>query len=224
VRTAWLGLSALVIDHVRVTSDQDALGYGWLTTTTERPGAGLQIASCFYFFAGLSVADVVERSGLSRQRLIGPIREPGPSPDFDTAVFDGGNGWTVVYQDNGYPEQFASSIAASPDVARAVIVFWNVNARTEFSYWERGDRIVSFDLPGDRWGSDPDRLLAEMAATVGHDGHEPGQVVAGYYARLLALAERITGIHIGPDFLDRPGLIVGETADDDEPGDVADYE
>lgn len=208
---------------MRVTSDRRAPGYGWLDTTAERPGAWQRVASCFYFFDGVSVAEVAERAGLSRQRLIGPVRDPGQPLDFDTAVFDGGNGWTVAYQDNGYPEQFASSLAASPDVARAVIVFWNVNSRTEFSYWERGDRIVSFDLPDDRWGSDPDRLRAELAA-VGLDA--PGATVADtdYYGRLLALAERVTGIHIGPDFLDQPGLIVGDTADDDQPEDAADYE
>jgi uncharacterized protein DUF6461 len=221
---APLAFPRAVIDDVRVASDRDALGYGWLNTTTERPGAWMQDASCFYFFSGLPVAEVVERSALSRTRSIGPLRDPGPPDEFDTAVFDGGNGWTVVYQDNGVPEQFASAIAASPEVARAVIVFWNVNARTEFSYWERGDRLVSFELPEDRWGSDPDRLRADMAATVGN-GDQHFEFAAEYYGRLLALAERITGVHIGPDFLDRPGLIVGETSGD-EPGaaDADDYE
>jgi hypothetical protein len=51
----------------------------------------------------------------------------------------------LVWQENGYPGQFADAIAASPHVSRAVIVSWNVNADQEFSYWENGHRVVRFD-------------------------------------------------------------------------------
>jgi hypothetical protein len=100
-------------------------------------------------------------------------------------------------------------------VRRAVIVFWNVNARTEFVYWEYGERVVSFQTPDERRGSGPDRLLEPMAATVGlSDPCEAGAPVAEYYARTLVLADQITGRHLGPDFL-HTELVVAEVQDDD---------
>ena len=83
-----------------------------------------------------------------------------------------------MYEPTGYPDRFANKIAENPDVAQCVVVFWNVNAVTEFAYWERGTQIVSFDWPQDRVGADPDRLLAEMRETTGLErtGEESGTV------------------------------------------------
>jgi hypothetical protein len=76
---------------------------------------------------------------------------------------------------------------------------------------------VAFDFPQERRGSDPDRLLAEMRDTVGVErtGEEDGAVFT-IYQQMLALAERITGVHLGPDFLNQPAVVVGylEQADD----------
>jgi hypothetical protein len=78
-------------------------------------------------------------------------------------------------------------------------------------------QIVAFDFPQERRGSDPDRLLAEMRDTVGVErtGEEDGAVFT-IYQQMLALAERITGVHLGPDFLNQPAVVVGylEQADD----------
>lgn len=103
-------------------------------------------------------------------------------------------------------------------------MYWNVNARTEFSYWQDGERVVSFDLPDQRAGSDPDRLLADMNCTV-LPLVDSSRTMGAYYAGLLALAERITGIHLGPDFLHRPSMLVGffdEDGDRDDSDDGAD--
>ena len=200
-----------------VMSSADPMnGYSWLDTTTERPGAYMQVASCFYFFHGITVAEVAERTGLRDRHIDGPLTDRELPPEFDTAIFGADNGWTVVYQDNGYPEQYAAALARSLSPGRAVLVYWNVNARTEFSYWEDGNCVVRFQFPDERFGAEPDRLLADMHEIEGLFDDESPRTMGGYYGDMLALAERITGIHLGPDFLDRPGLTLGNLNDYDD--------
>jgi hypothetical protein len=55
-----------------------------------------------------------------------------------------------------------------------------------------------------------------MEQTVVLGGQEDAGTVGAYYGRMLALAERITGIHLGPDFLNRPSMVVGWAGDVDE--------
>lgn len=204
--------------HVGVNSSDDLFGYAWLTSTTDAPGAAMQVASCFGFFDGVSVDEVVARGAVrdARSTDLSETSEPIRAlPDYcGIAIFDGGSGWVVSYQDNGYPHQFARTIARSHATTRAVVAYWNVNAHTEFSYWERGDQIVSFDWPQDRIGSDPDRLTADMAETVGlvRTGDE-GLPVAHIYAQMLGLADRITGTHLDSTFLQRRSVVVGEVDD-----------
>jgi hypothetical protein len=119
------------------------------------------------------------------------------------------DGWTVVWQENGWPGQLADAIARSQQVRRAVIAFWNVNADQEFAYWEHGRRVVRFDYPDERDGSDPDRLLAAMRDTVLQPRtREEGNTAIPDYRRLLALADRVTGRHLGPDFLNQRSVVV----------------
>jgi hypothetical protein len=75
---------------------------------------------------------------------------------------------------------------------------------------------VAFDWPQDRRGSDPDRLLADMRDTVGLErtGEEGGSVFE-IYQQMLALPERITGVHLDRDSLERPSVVVGYFKDDD---------
>ena len=188
--------------------------YSWVDQSSE-----IAVASCFSFYDGLSVDEVVTRTGIEEWRS--PDRRASADgsswlSDGDVAVF-ADSGWTVLYEPNGYPQRFAERIAASPDVNRCVVVFWNVNAVTEFAYWEHGLKVVAFDWPQDRWGSEPDRLLADMRETVGLErtGEEGGSVF-DIYQQMLALAERITGIHLGPDFLGSSSLVVGLFNEDDE--------
>lgn len=187
-------------------TEVDGFDYSWVDSSD------VAVASCFSFFEGPTVEEVVMRSGMREARtedFRGTDVASARVSYSEAAVFVE-SGWTVVYEPNGYPERFANQIAAGTDVARCVIVFWNVNAVTEFAYWERGTQIVAFDWPQDRGGSDPDRLLAQMRDTVGWErtGEEDGTVF-DVYQRMLALAERITGVHLGPDFLNRPSVVVG---------------
>lgn len=195
-------------------ANADPFDYLWVNVASE-----VAVASCFSFFDGLTVEDVVSRAGIHEWRTE-DFRDPGsaslPLDYSEVAVFSE-SGWTVAYEPNGYPERFANKIAASADVARCVIVFWNVNAVTEFAYWEGGTQVVSFDWPQDRRGSDPDRLLDDMRVTVGVErtGEEGGSVF-DIYQRMLALGERVTGVHLGPDFLKRPSVVVGYVNEDDD--------
>jgi hypothetical protein len=69
----------------------------------------------------------------------------------------------------------------------AVSVFWNVNLVCSFSYVVGGDRVTSFDplFTDQRAGSDPDRLLSEMATLPFGIGNDP--IPAAF-----ALVERVT--------------------------------
>jgi hypothetical protein len=187
--------------------------YSWVDAMS-----GVAVASCFSFFDGLSVDEVVALAGIRDGRVARFARAdaaPAPLGDGEVAIFSAA-GWTVLYEPNGYPERFANSIAGSARAERSVIVFWNVNAVTEFAYWERGSRVVAFDWPQDRHGLDPDRLIAEMQATVGLErtGEEGGSVFE-VYQQMLALAERITGVRLGSDFLNGRAVVVGLLDDDD---------
>jgi hypothetical protein len=90
--------------------------YEWLESD-ERPGAWMGEASCFTFLRGMSVADVVDRAGF-------PSAEELDLSDQGIAVFDTDNGWTIIYQDNGFPDQFANSLLAMSTVEQGVVVFW----------------------------------------------------------------------------------------------------
>ncbi|HZC52483.1 MAG TPA: DUF6461 domain-containing protein [Mycobacterium sp.] len=170
-------------------------------------------ASCFSFFRGISANALVSRARLRGVHVYDLSQAPSvfaTPPPFnadETAVISYRR-WTVVWQENGFPNQFADAIAGSPQTSRAVIAYWNVNALTEFAYWQRGARVVSFDAPDDRTGADPNRLLADMRATVG-SGQGQFRSVAQYYGRMLALAQRLTGIHVSPNLFNRSRVILG---------------
>lgn len=198
-------------------SHADQFDYSWVDAAS-----AVGDATCLSFFDGPTVEDVITRAGIREWRRENS-REAGSASfglgDGVVAVFSD-CGWTVVYEPNGYPERFANKVAAGADVARCVIVFWNVNAVTEFAYWERGTQVVAFDWPQERRGSDPDRLLDDMRVTVGLErtGEQDGSIF-DIYQQMLALGERVTGVHLGPDFLDRPSIVIGYADEDDEDAD-----
>jgi hypothetical protein len=166
-----------------------------------RPGAWMSVnGSCFTFLRGMSVEEAVASAGLDDVReldLIGVQDAAELFFDAGIAVFRASEDWTLFYEANGYPELFANSLIVQQSVRGAVVVWWNVNFNTEFSYWQTGQRVVTFHkFPDERRGSDPDRL-PEMEAV----GLLTTDDVA--HARMLALAERVTGAHLGPDFLSR---------------------
>jgi hypothetical protein len=199
--------------HPTAINAHEEFGYGWLDPYYG-PGIRVTLASCFSFFDGVSVSAVVDRAHLRGTRTVDLSHGSNALEHFFPfmadliAVFRLGD-WTVVWQENGYPDQFANRVASMPDVSRAVIVFWNVNADQDFSYWENGRRLVDFDYPDDRIGTDPDRLLAPMQDTVLKPrAPDEGRTAIPDYRRMLALADRVTGVHLGPDFLNRESVVI----------------
>jgi hypothetical protein len=178
--------------------------YEWLESD-ERSGAWMGRASCFTFLRGMSVEEAVERAGFGHAEELDLTDVTDAADRFaeeGIVFFAAENGWTVIYQDNGFPDQFANSLLATSTLEQGVVVFWNVNALTEFSYWEAGRLVTSFDFPDQRHGSEPDRLLADILdLDLVLDASEG--FVDLQYAKMMALAERITGVHLGPDFLRR---------------------
>jgi hypothetical protein len=73
-------------------------GYAWLADE-RRPGAYMQVASCFAFYLGIPVGEVVTSAGLLGARTVDLRDDPDPLtqlPDNRVAVLDGGDGWTIV--------------------------------------------------------------------------------------------------------------------------------
>jgi hypothetical protein len=187
--------------------------YEWLESD-ERPGAWMGESSCFTFIRGRSVGEVVASAGFEAVEDLDLSDDPGAAEHLageGVAVFAADNGWTVIYQDNGFPDQFANALLASSAAEQGVVAFWNVNSVTEFSYWEAGTLVTSFDFPDDRHGSEPDRLLADMRA-LGLAPDEDEGFVDLHYAKMMALAERITRVRLGPNFLQRR-LIVSRASE-----------
>lgn len=195
-----------------VVMGADDTGYEWLETT--QSGAAMQVASCFGFYSGLTLADIVDVGGLGNVRTEHPIASRDPTdafPDWkEVAIFEGGDGWTVSYQQNGMPNEFAENVARSTQTQLAVIIYWNVEVDIEFAYWENGTQVVRFDdVVEDRRGSDPDRLIREMAETVGLTNNDSDEPAVKLYEQLLALADRLTGLHLPADFLHNRSLLIG---------------
>jgi hypothetical protein len=85
---------------------RDATGYSWLESD-ERPGAWMSVASCFAFLRSVTPQAVIRDGALTHVREIDlsgfdqPAEELiGSDDQLDTAVFEAGAGWTVVYQNN----------------------------------------------------------------------------------------------------------------------------
>jgi hypothetical protein len=146
-----------------------------------------------------------------------PVQEVDLSGDHDAArrfmgggaaLLDEPGGWTVLYEDNGIPQDSAYQLATDPQVNEAVSVFTNVNSVMEFSYWQHGQRLVRFEFPDERDGTSPDALLSQMEHTTGVTVEDYDQAMndGTYLARMMALAQRITSVHLPKSFLQRPLL------------------
>jgi hypothetical protein len=164
-------------------------------------------ALLFTFVHGLTPAEVADRLSLPVQHLdLTDQQDPLRYFVIDgKAVFDAGGGWTVLYEDNGIPEDSSHVLANDAAADQVLSVFTNVNSVMEFAYWHRGELLVRFEFPDERSGRRPDALLDEMRATTGvHiDDYERAMNDGSYLARMMTLAQRVTSVHLGPDFLRR---------------------
>jgi hypothetical protein len=116
----------------------------------------------------------------------------------------------VLYEDNGLPHQSAYLLADDPAVDEAVLVFKNLDSVMEFGYWRGGERLVGFEFPNDRFGSQPDALLNQMRTTTGVsiEAYDREMNDATYLPRMMTLAQQITSISLTRDFLRRKLLAV----------------
>ena len=104
--------------------------YSWLAIGPDDPDWSFHEAAAITFVHGLAPREVAERLNLT-------VREVDLSSDPDTlthfvgdgkAIFDAGSGWTVLYEDNGIPNDSTFHLATDPDVDEAVLVFTTVNS------------------------------------------------------------------------------------------------
>ena len=116
-------------------------------------------------------------------------------------------GWSVAIEDNGWQGSRPEVLRVLSAGARVVSVYQNVNAYGRFSYAVDGVVLTGFEplFPQRRWGSQPDLLLPQMRA-VGLDPDWPQPPYGAVDLVALALAERLTGVHLDARALDRPLL------------------
>jgi hypothetical protein len=183
-----------------------AADYAWFTDHW------LRQAFCFSLVRGLDEAEVLRRLGAERSQ---PRRLTLDEAAELSASFHAGypqlvqaarvGGWSVAIEDNGWEGARPEVLRALSRGTQVVSVYQNVNAHSRFSYAADGVVLVGFEplFPQRRWGSRPDLLLPLMRAA----GLDPGWRQPPYGTvdlAALALAERLTGVHLDAAMLDGP--------------------
>jgi hypothetical protein len=183
-----------------------AADYAWLKDHW------LREAFCITLVRGLDEVEVLRRFG-------GEHSQPRPLTAGEAGELSGSfqagypqlvlvaraGGWAVAVEDNGWEGSRPEVLRALSAGTQAVSVYRNVNALGYFSDAADGEVLVRFELlfPQRRWGSRPDLLLGQMRAVgLDPDWQEPpyGEVDTA----ALALAERVTGVHLDPRMLGGP--------------------
>ncbi|MFE2545530.1 DUF6461 domain-containing protein [Actinacidiphila glaucinigra] len=121
------------------------------------------------------------------------------------------DGWSVMLEPNGYIGTLGGALAPL-SVGRTVVShFRNVNAVDHFNWFENGQSRLHFEplFAHHRDGSDPDSLVTamrEVGLTTEEDGEDDLDVVT---AAAFALAERVTGVRLTPEFLETARFVEG---------------
>ncbi|WP_221329394.1 DUF6461 domain-containing protein [Actinoplanes sp. L3-i22] len=168
--------------------------YGWFEANDE-----LTEGFCFTWIAGLTPEQVVQRLGGRRLRTTGWRAEwesfPGRRGGETVMAVAGMPGWSLVVEDIGV-------LALRDDLlerlsARTTVVTHsrNVELDSRFAVIKNGRLQVAFDPydPGDRTGSRPDALLADMRAA-GFTPDDQDSDNADATETAFALTERLTGV------------------------------
>jgi hypothetical protein len=169
-------------------------------------------AFCCSLVRGLDAVEVLRRFGGERTR-------PRPLTLAEAGQLSGlfhagypqlilvakAGGWSVAVEDNGWEGTRPAVLRALSRGTRAVSVHSTVGALGHFNYAGDGEVLVSFELlfPHRRLGSQPDLLLPQMRA-VGLDADRHERSYHDAVIAALALAERITGVHLDPGVLAGP--------------------
>jgi hypothetical protein len=184
----------------------------------------LRQAFCITLVRGMDEVEVLRRLGGERSQprmlTVGEAGELSGSfhagyPQIVMAATRGG--WAVAVEDNGWEGSRPEVLRALSADTQAVSVYQNVNALGHFSYAVDGALLVQFEplFPQRRWGSQPDLLLPQMRA-VGLDPDWQQPPYGDIDTAALALAERVTGVHLDPRVLDGPlsGVEIAPLLDD----------
>jgi Family of unknown function (DUF6461) len=180
-------------------------------------------AFCFSLVRGLDAVEVLRRFGGERnQPRTLTLGEAGQlSGSFHAGypqliLVAKAGGWSIAVEANGWEGTRPEVLRALSGGTQAVSVHHN-GSEGSFNDAVDGEVLVSFELlfPQRCWGSQPDLLLPHMRAVgLDPDWQQPphGELVTA----ALALAERVTGLHLDPTVLDSPlpGAAIAPLLDD----------
>jgi hypothetical protein len=197
-----------------------ASGYSWFE---DRP-AGLSEAYCLTLARGLTSDQFLSRVGsrpASLLRGIGAVFEPSmdlwsehPDKGMLIAITDvpgDGGDWALGVEVNGFLGVTPAVIIPLSAGTRVVSHFRNIEMVDRFCWAEDGDIRLSFAplSPCYRQGSTPDALV-DVMQEVGFDLNEDSDSEDEQSAEAaLALAERLTGVHLTPEFLEQATYTCG---------------
>jgi hypothetical protein len=120
--------------------------------------------------------------------------------------------WVLSLESNGYLGTLPHLVAPLSSGTRLVTHFRNVNAHDIFLWYEDGTLRTSFEplFPTERDDSTPDELVG-MMAEVGFDlsSDEEEADFSLTTEAAFALAERLTGVHLTPELLDKATFATG---------------
>ncbi len=186
----------------------DEIGaFGWIQSTVFRDGA------CVTLVAPADGGGVVggfggDLAGARRTSLaeIGLLSVDEPA----VAVRDLGS-WLLVVEVNGWQGSRPEVLRRVSAGGRAVSAYWNVNLTTRFSYAVDGRVLTAFEVmsPDRRHGADPDCLEEARAGLPWETGE--------WVPLMLALASRVTGLRIEPEWFDGDFAVMPVSPVDDDP-------
>ncbi|MEU5876053.1 DUF6461 domain-containing protein [Spirillospora sp. NPDC047279] len=129
-----------------------------------------------------------------------------------TTVLGDQGEWVLGLESNGFLGTLPHLVAPLSNGTRLVAHFCNVNAHDLFLWYEDGSRRTAFEplFPGHRDGSAPDELVNVMAE-VGFDlqQDEDEQDFSLTTEAAFALAERLSGVRLTPEVLDKATFTTG---------------
>ncbi|MFF3879065.1 DUF6461 domain-containing protein [Streptomyces sp. NPDC001978] len=119
--------------------------------------------------------------------------------------------WSVMVEPNGYIGTLDGALSRLSAGRTAVSHFRNINAVDHFNWFVNAELRLHFEplFAYYRDGSDPDSLVTpmrEVGFAVEEEGADDLDVVT---AATFALAERVTGIRLTPEFLENTQFIEG---------------
>jgi Family of unknown function (DUF6461) len=193
-------------------AEATAADYGWFKDHW------LRQAFCITLVRGLDEVEVLRRFGGERSQprtfttgeagqLSGSFHAGYPQ----LILVAKAGGWSVAVEDNGWEGTRPEVLRALSAGTQALSVHHN-GSEGYFNDAVAGEVLVGFELlfPQRRWGSQPDLLVPHMRA-VGLDPDRPQPPSSDLVTAALALAERVTGVHLDPRMLEGP-LPAGEVA------------